>query len=125
MSREHDERMLEMLKLIRDKTPTKPRKVTPEEIAQANSCSLKGCDAPGDWMPQLTIFCKGPKGRGPEARGINTHPATPMCGAHRHLPSARDYLKHINWPTMIAKFNAVGLPGPRRSSAKLTWQNAP
>ena len=96
-----------------------------DELKELETCSLKGCDAPGEWLPQVTIYCKGPKGRGPNAKSVNTHPPTPMCGAHKHLPSAREYLKHVAWSAMIAKFNALGLPGPRRSSAKLTWERAP
>lgn len=95
-----------------------------DDATELNKCSVKGCDNPGTWMPLFSVTCKGPKGRGPNATRLTSTLPTPMCDEHIHLPKARDYLKFINWNRLHLEFHALGLPGPKRSTARLEWVKA-
>ncbi len=103
---------------------TGPKKPTPEEIEEAKLCSVKGCNNPGTWLPLFTVACKGPKGRGKNAKRMTSTLPTPMCDNHIRLPKARDYFKFIDWRRLHVRFNAEGLPAPKRSTSQLEWVKA-
>lgn len=88
-------------------------------------CSVKGCDNPGTFLPLFSATCKGKKGRGKNATWLTvTTIPTPMCEDHIHLPRPQDYFSIIDWRDLHARFNALGLPMPKRSTAKLEWVKA-
>lgn len=96
--------------------------VTPETIAEANSCSIKECSAAAEWLPVLVVSCKGKKGRGRHALCIESAMPAPLCSAHRYLPTVSDLLQYISWDKLQAQFAARNWPPPKRSTARLIWQ---
>lgn len=89
-----------------------------------NLCSLKGCMNPGTYLPLFSVACKGPKGRGKNAKRMTSTLPTPMCEAHIHLPTVRDYFKFIDWNALSVKFSEAKMPPPKRSTAQLKWVKA-